>query len=633
MVRNKYKTLFLLILTVVFGFMVWFHSFVLSTEKTLYQKVQTNLIQDIRAVAIHFEKALLKIKSKDNNTLFKILQKNPEIRTNLENKMNFVLSSKIKYLYLLHKDKNGKFRFLLDASNTDKAMFNEKFDTENNMYNKVYSTKKEIISIQDSLQALSITYLYPILINNKVEAILVFDFASDLTHSIEKTISPAKNIFTIVYILIIIFISISLIQTYIYYKTRKKSHIDPLTGVYNRLYFREYLETIKLDNYSLCMVDIDYFKKVNDTYGHDIGDEVLKSGTKIMLDALSKDDKIFRYGGEEFILLVKKSGNEEAVKEENNHCISNKVRQDIENFCFKKDKIELSFTVSIGVNNHPEYAKDIGDAVKIADMMLYKAKTQGRNRVVIYSENIIVEEKSSSTDTIEKVKLALEEDRILCHFHKIVDQDMQAHKYEALVRYIDKEGNLTFPNHFLGDIEHTQIYTDVAKRVVDISIAKIIQEDVSISVNFAANDLLNKVLMDYVMNAIQALKNKSLFSIELLESQSVENLDELTKVIKRFHLEGVQFSIDDFGSGYANFNYLVDLDVDYLKIDGSLVQHVATSEKHRNIVKAIIELAHSIGLKTIAEFVVNDDVIVELKSLGIDYMQGFHIAKPSVFIS
>ena len=628
MVRTQYKTSFFFILIVIFGFMMWFHSFVLNTEETLYQKVQENLIQDIRAVAIHFEKTLLKIKSTNNNSLFRLLQKNPIIRTDLENKMKFALSSKIKYLYLLYKDKNGKFRFLLDASDTDKAIFNEKFDAENDLYNKIYNTKKEIVSIQDSLKSLSITYLYPILINNNVEAILVFDFASDLTHNIEKTISPVKKIFTIVYILIIIFMIVSLIQAYIYYKTRKESYIDPLTGVYNRLYLRKYLETIDLDNYSLCIVDFDYFKKINDTYGHNIGDEVLKSGAKLMLEALGENDKIFRYGGEEFILLVKKNTNEE----DTNHCISNKIRQDIENFCFKKDKVELSFTVSIGVNNHPKYSKNIGDAIKIADMMLYKAKTQGRNRVVIYSENIIVEEKSSANDTIEKVKSALEADRIVCHFHKIVNQDMHAYKYEALVRYIDKEGNLTFPNHFLPAIEHTQIYTDVAKRVVDISIAKIIQEDVSISVNFNANDILNKVLMDYVMKAIQKLKNKSLFSIELLESQSVENLEELTKVIKQFHFEGIQFSIDDFGSGYANFNYLVDLDVDYLKIDGSLVKNVASSEKYRNIVKAIIELAHSIGLKTIAEFVVNDDVIAELKSLGIDYMQGFHIAKPSEFI-
>ncbi len=628
MVKSKYRILVQIILIIAFGFMLWFHNFVLKTEETLYQKVQSSLIQDIRIIAENFEKALPKISAVDGYTLFGFLQKNPKIRTNLENKMNFALSSKIKYLYLLYKDKNGKFRFLLDASNTDKAMFNEKFDTESNLYNKIYITKKEIISVQDSLQALSITYLYPILIDDNVEAILVFDFASDLTHNIQETISPAKNIFTIVYILIIIFMFVSLVQAYIYYKTRKESYIDPLTGVYNRLYLRKYLETIDLGDYSLCMVDFDYFKKVNDTYGHDIGDEVLKSGTKIMREALGKNDKIFRYGGEEFILLVKKNADEE----ETNHCISNKIRQNIEKFCFKKDKIELCFTVSIGVNNYPKYSKNIGDAIKIADMMLYKAKTQGRNRVVIYSENITVEEKSSANDIIEKVKSALEEDRILCHFHKIVNQDIQVHKYEALVRYIDIEGNLTFPNHFLPAIEHTQIYTDVAKRVVDISIAKIIQEGVSISVNFNANDILNKVLMDYVMTAIQTLENKSLFSIELLESQSVENLEELTKVIQQFHLEGVQFSIDDFGSGYANFSYLVDLDVDYLKIDGSLVQHVATSEQYRNIVKAIIELAHSIGLKTIAEFVVNDDVIVELKSLGIDYMQGFHIAKPSEFI-
>ena len=475
---------------------------------------------------------------------------------------------------------------------------------------------------------MSITYLYPIIKNNEVEAILVFDFSSAFEYELRKIIAPLKTMFMLIYVLIGVFLIVTAIQTLFYYQARKRSYIDELTGCYNRQYLRYFLDTHDIANYQILMIDFDYFKKINDNYGHDVGDDVLIFCTKIIKYFLAKEDKIFRYGGEEFIVLIHNSSKAEDTAQE--------IRTQIEKQYYVRESVHINMTVSIGVNPIPAHARNTSQAINIADSMLYKAKVQGRNRVVVYDSDmkINIEEIHSSSHNIHNVVEALNDDRVICYFHKIIDKSGVVHKYEALVRYIAKDGIVVYPNHFLSDITHTKVYTDLTKRVIDICVKTIETEKVAVSMNLNVNDLCNYVLLEYLIEKVQNMKYKdAALTVEILESEKIENMSELGVSIQKLHSCGVKVAIDDFGSGYANFNYLVELNVDYIKIDGYLVENAVKSEKSREIVKSIIDLAHQMQMKTIAEFVSSKEIQEMMESLGTDYLQGFYISKPSADIS
>jgi len=376
------------------------------------------------------------------------------------------------------------------------------------------------------------------------------------------------------------------------------------------------------------MVDFDHFKKINDNYGHSVGDNVLYEGAQIMQSKLRKDDKIFRYGGEEFLILIKKES--VSVTEH----IANRIRLSIENYIFLKDDIKINLTISIGLNIKPNESKNINEAIKIADMMLYRAKANGRNCIISNYNNtqVSIEDKHTMGETIDNVKAAIEEDRIRCYFHSIVDFNNTIYKYEALVRYVKEDGTLVYPNHFLADIMYTSVYTDLCKRIIDICIDTVQKRKIVISINFSINDLLDENLMNYFISQLENLgDDSSLISIEILEDQELLNINMLKNVIDRFKTYGVKFAIDDFGSGYANFNYLAELNIDYIKIDGSLIQNVLESQNTKHIIMSIIKLAQKMNMKTIAEFVSSEEIYEEISALGVDYMQGYYISKPKLF--
>ena len=603
-------------------------TYITDTEEVLYERLEKSVINDMSNIGENIDRLFReRLLQEEDKNLFEYLKTKAELRENLEQQLSLFITSKIKYLYIIYKDEKEKFRFLLDGSIEDKARFNQKFDVEDPHYYTLYETKKEYAIKQKSFENLSITFLHPVIIEDKVEAIIVFDFSSAFEYELKKIVAPLKTMFMLIYIIISVFLLVTFIQTILYYKARNRSYIDELTGCYNRQYLRYFLDKHDINNYQVLMIDFDYFKKVNDNYGHEVGDKVLIFGAKHIQCSLTNEDKCFRYGGEEFIVLVHKQdeGGETAEL----------IRSSIENSCFSYEKIKINITVSIGLNPIPQRARNKSQAINIADSMLYKAKIKGRNRVVAYTEgmDVNIEEIHSNSNNIHHVVKALAEDRIVCHFHKIINAKNEVHKYESLVRYLDKNGDLMYPNHFLSDIMHTNVYTDLTKRVIDISLKEMELQEINISINLNINDLFNKPLIEYLSQKVTAIKDKSYaLCIEILENEEIKNIEELYTVIEKLHNLGVKFSIDDFGSGYANFNYLVKLDVDYIKIDGSLVENILNSEKSKHIVKSIIDLAHSMGMKTIAEFVSSKEIHDVMLELDTDYMQGFYIAKPQAKI-
>lgn len=312
-----------------------------------------------------------------NNDIYEYLKKDEKLRDRIENHLSLFKSSKYIQIFVIRKDNKGRLRYLLDAEDDleERGSFNQKFDPQSKLWNKVFDSSIPEYAFQENIKDLWITYLYPIKMNNKTVAILAFDFSSNEHTFIINMINPIKNIFLYSSLVLVIFLIYSYFQLYVYNQTEKRSFIDPLTSAYNRLYLNILKKNIYLEDFELCMIDIDYFKKINDTYGHNTGDIVLQSFAKRILNNIKKDDILIRFGGEEFLLLVSKSNHKKS------YLVPERIRKEIESDPIIIDNNIINITASFGVNNKPFLSKSLNEAIKIADEELYKAKAAGRNRV------------------------------------------------------------------------------------------------------------------------------------------------------------------------------------------------------------------------------------------------------------
>jgi diguanylate cyclase (GGDEF)-like protein len=311
------------------------------------------------------------------------IQQSQLLQSNIEKLLEDLITHNIKYAYLLYRDKKGIFRFLVDGSKaSEKSFMNQKFDIDSALWLDVYEKKKPMVIRHEILQQLSLTYVIPIVQKQKVAMVLVVDFAVKKIENINKIIDLMKNGLLFMIILIVIFCIIFIVQLIRYKKIKHSSFIDALTNVYNRNHLHEIEKNINLSQYVLATLDIDHFKKINDSYGHDIGDKVLKEVAKVMLNTVRKEhDMIIRYGGEEFVILIKHQKNDTLHPLQVIERIFNNIQE--HKIVISSTK-HILVTVSIGVNLNPEKSSSFMTAFKCADTALYEAKNTGRNQIKIY---------------------------------------------------------------------------------------------------------------------------------------------------------------------------------------------------------------------------------------------------------
>jgi len=535
-----------------------------------------------------------------------------------------MVSKNIKYTYLLYLDKDKRFRFLVDGSQSDKARFYQKFDPlKPKVYMEVYETKTPQTIIQKDMENLWITYLYPVKKDGKVIALLSADITTHTQDDIAKLIKPLKNFFVVLIVFIFLLLSIGAVQLFRYFVTRKRLFHDPLTQLFNRNYLEELKPMLNLEHYSIAMLDLDRFKVINDTYGHDAGDLVLKNSANVFKKSIRDSDILIRFGGEEFLLFINKRGEDNPAFN-----VCNRIRENISKSIVEYDTHEIIMTVSIGLVNIPSREKDLLDAIKRADSMLYVAKQKGRDQVVDY-----VETKNdapiSNRKGVDDIKDALNDDRIICHYQPIINaKNKTIAKYEALVRMQTKSGDIIYPNNFLPYIKHTNIHYKLTKKILEIVFEKFKNNDKFVSINVSFLDLLNRDTLSYIIDVLQANKDlASRVTFEILESDEIEDIGVFTHRINILHKLGAKIAIDDFGSGYSNFKAVLDVRADFLKIDGSLVKEIGTDEKVFQVVRNIIIFARDSGMRTIAEFVSSQEIYDRLMMLEVDYIQGFYFAK------
>lgn len=371
------RIIYLLLLFIASLVSLGFYTQFTNIINTTHEQITKNEMQRAREYSNKIAKLLLKHSS---HNLYQVLKYNEHIRTQLEEKLGVLKSSKYANIFVLRKDKKNKLRYLLDAETNgeDRGEFGQKFDPQNAIWDKMFQTKKPQFDRQQNIKELWISYIFPVLKNNEIIAIIVFDFSIDTYDEISSVLYPIRQFLLYFVIFTIILFASNLMQLYLYYRQNLKNCKDSLTQAYNRRYLEKMIKKIDLQDYIIAMADIDHFKSVNDRYGHNVGDRALQIFAKRIQNHLKKKDSLIRYGGEEFIIFLYKQDINNAKS------VFERLKQSIQQDSICVNDVCINITSSFGVNLNPSLSKDFSKALQIADEQLYIAKNNGRNRIEYY---------------------------------------------------------------------------------------------------------------------------------------------------------------------------------------------------------------------------------------------------------
>ncbi|MGE4398830.1 MAG: EAL domain-containing protein [Campylobacterales bacterium] len=394
-------------------------------------------------------------------------------------------------------------------------------------------------------------------------------------------------------------------------------NVDSLTLLPNR---RKLIEIIELCDYpALAILNIDSFKEVNDFYGHSAGDSLLLEIAK-RISKMAKEDgyDVFKLSADEYAIFKDSS-----CKNEFSQYINSLIdRMESENFSYDENDITVSFTAGIALGKTSLLSK--------ADMALKEAK-RSKKTFVVYEESLkVMEIYSSNLTWSKKLRSAIKDNRIVSYFQPIVDnKTLEIKKYECLARMLDDSGNSISPNYFLDISKKNRLYPRITKKMLDMSFEIFSGLEYEFSVNLCVEDMLDPATSSYIYSKLDAYRGRAKVAFEILESERIEEYDEVKEFIKNIKRLGGKISIDDFGSGYSNFEHILRLNVDYIKIDASMIKHIDTDRNSQIIVDTIVGFAQKLGIKTIAEFVHSEGVFHKVRELGVDMSQGYYFSAPT----
>lgn len=407
---------------------------------------------------------------------------------------------------------------------------------------------------------------------------------------------------------------------------------DSLTGIHNRYYFDNELSKLAKSaartntSHSLLYLDLDHFKIINDSQGHYYGDIVLKEIALLLSERTRASDVLCRIGGDEFAMLLTNTSQEAAKIAAQNIC------DVIADATFKFGKRVYKISCSIGIAVIDGGSSSSEAFLQQADIAMFAAKKNGRNRVYTFdNSDTVTNEIKRSFDWVQKIQQALLEDKIELHFQPIINvKTREIMCYEALVRLI-VDDQLIFPNDFIPSLEKAE-GMDMLDRHVIAKAFSVMNDNPTLSalaINLSAQAFTDDRLYSYINEKlIEYDITPSNIVFELTESASLSNITATQRLVGKLSDLGCHFSIDDFGTGFSTFAYLKQIPAASVKIDGSFVKDMIKNSIDAVLVKAINETAHALKKTTIAEFVEDEETLNMLAELGVDYAQGYFIAKP-----
>lgn len=412
---------------------------------------------------------------------------------------------------------------------------------------------------------------------------------------------------------------------------------DSLTGLINRQEFERILRN-SVDGrsqtestHSLCFVDIDQFKIINDTCGHVAGDEFLRQVAVLFSQHCNNGETVARLGGDEFALLL--LGHDLSQSK----LVCEMLIHAVDEYRFRWNNHVFKLGISIGITEIDHQCRSYVEAIKQADSACYAAKDAGRNRYHVYKDDDqVLAQRKDDTYWASKINDALEQHKLVLYAQPIVS--LQVHNkisYEVLVRMIDDNGSLIPPGLFLPAAERFDLSPRIDKWVIDNTLQWLSQHNDGIdhidhiSINLSGLSLSSENLLQHIIREI-TVKNveATKLSFEITETAAIANLTHAQLFISALNAYGCKFALDDFGSGLSSFAYLKNLKVDILKIDGMFVKDMLSDPIDEAMVKSINDVGKLMGMETIAEFVEDDNIRKRLEEMGINYGQGYALGKP-----
>lgn len=393
---------------------------------------------------------------------------------------------------------------------------------------------------------------------------------------------------------------------------------DELTKLPNRIKLIEDIASTELE-LKLAIIQVDRFKEINDFYGFEKGDLLLINLTSIIQRTiLDNNIKIYKVGSGEFAALCDdKISMEHFVK-----LLQNTIKYCDHNVIgVGSDSFNISITVGISRGNRSKIFFN-------AEMALRKAIENSKSLLAFENADDIEKEYENNIVMTKKIKEAIKDDNILVYAQPIkANSASKKSKYECLVRMKDGEKVLS-PFFFLDIAKKARLYPTLTKIIIEKSFEHFENRKDEFSINLSIEDILSDDIVLFLKKKIDYYKIGHRVVLELVESEGIENFDDVLEFIKEFKGYGCKVAIDDFGTGYSNFEYLMKLDVDYVKIDGSLIKNIDTDKNSELIVELIVDFAKRMKIQTIAEFIHNEAIYKKIKSMGIDYSQGYYLGEP-----
>ncbi|HYG60302.1 MAG TPA: bifunctional diguanylate cyclase/phosphodiesterase [Symbiobacteriaceae bacterium] len=416
------------------------------------------------------------------------------------------------------------------------------------------------------------------------------------------------------------------------------ANIDAVTDLINR---RRFQEAVEMELTLACAtgrqgalfyIDLDEFKVINDTLGHKAGDQVLQQVARVLEAQTGEGHLVGRLGGDEFAILAPGLGEAEARR------LGERVLEGLRGHPAHVHGRPVTVSASVGITLYPADGSTLESLLINADTAMYQAKRGGRNALRLYQccAPAVRTSEQEETNWDREIRAALHDDRFVFHYQPIVRLGSgRVDRYEALLRMVDRQGRIILPGAFLPAAEQSALIHEIDRWVVRRSLATLakLQEmggGVRLEVNLSGRAFDDEGLLPLVASLFRDGKaDPSLLVFEITETAAISDLTRARRFIQTLRSMGCTFAIDDFGSGFSSFAYLRHLSVDYLKIDGSLIQQLTREPDHQHVVRGIADMARGLRMETIAEKAEDRETVQLLAQLGVDMAQGYTIGRPS----
>ncbi len=394
--------------------------------------------------------------------------------------------------------------------------------------------------------------------------------------------------------------------------------IDHLTNLPNMYQLRNDLEVI--EEYSLIIISIDDMQTIKNYYGYFAADYVIEE----LGEYLNKniDSKIYKLSDNEFAIVIEKKMFFYALKNYL-HTLYENMKNIVIQYQEHKIYIDFTFSSSASKNNINIFSKVY---------MALKYAMDLNTHFWIYEDNMNFKENYANTMYLSKiVREAINNFKIIPYFQAIVNtKTLKIEKYECLARLIDPNGKIILPNIFIPISKKIKNYSFVTKTIIDKSFTHFEAINREFTLNLSIEDIVKKDMFEFIMNKLKHSNISNKVTFEILEVDAIEDFSKVNSFINEVRRYGAKIAIDDFGSGYSNFSYLTKLQVDYIKIDGTLIKNMDTDHNSFIVVETIVQFAKKLNIKTVAEYVHSKSIMDKAKELDIEYIQGFYLNKPSM---